>query len=261
VVLLDGVPADSVHPIRVPTALRRGGPSAGDRGDQGRHAVPPRRRGWRGRLAIACAAVCGAMLAVLGGLLAGIHLSGGVPVTPVTSAPAPVDSPASGVPGVPERTSPTSSTASGVTTASPTRVASAVIGLDADLVQLGTAPDGSIEVPSAPQNAGWLTGSAVPGETGPAVIAGHVDSLDGPAVFYRLGELAVGDIVTVSFSDGSSTEFAVTQTIRTPKNEFPTDRVYGPVPDAQLRLITCGGAFDGGQRSYQDNIVVFARRA
>ncbi|MBW8767444.1 MAG: class F sortase, partial [Geodermatophilales bacterium] len=92
------------------------------------------------------------------------------------------------------------------------------------------------------------------------VLAGHVDSTAGPAVFFRLGELAAGDEVVVGRSDGTTVRFTVTRVARYPKAAFPTAEVYGPTPDAQLRLITCGGDFDRSRRSYADNVVVFARQ-
>jgi sortase (surface protein transpeptidase) len=91
------------------------------------------------------------------------------------------------------------------------------------------------------------------------VIAGDLDSTAGPAVFARLKELRVGDQVLVRRADGSTAAFAVTGSVQVAKNAFPTDAVYGPVADAQLRLITCGGVFDRRTGHYVDNVVVFAR--
>jgi sortase (surface protein transpeptidase) len=90
------------------------------------------------------------------------------------------------------------------------------------------------------------------------VLAGHVDSTDGPAVFFRLRELAPGDEVLVDRADGSTVRFEVRSVQRHPKDAFPTEQVYGPTPRAELRLITCGGEFDAGERSYRDNVVVTA---
>ncbi len=140
----------------------------------------------------------------------------------------------------------------------PVRVSASAIDLDTPLIDLGTNADGSIEVPVSAADVGWLTSSAVPGGVGPAVLAGHVDSRAGPGVFYRLREMAAGDRVFVTLSDGAVHEFEVTRTLTVGKDEFPTQDVYGPVPDAQLRLITCGGEFDQQRRSYEDNVVVFA---
>ncbi len=129
------------------------------------------------------------------------------------------------------------------------------------LDRLGVAVTGEIEVPADPADAGWLTASAPPGATGPAVFAGHVDSVDGPAVFARLGELAPGDEIGVGLDDGTSVTYVVTGTDSYPKTGFPTEEVYGPAPAPVLRLITCGGTFDRDVRSYEDNVVVYAALA
>jgi sortase (surface protein transpeptidase) len=108
--------------------------------------------------------------------------------------------------------------------------------------------------------AGWYQDSVTPGEDGPAVILGHVDSArSGPAVFYRLGSLRPGDQITVRRADGSTAAFTVTAAARYAKNHFPTADVYGRLPYPGLRLITCGGSFDRSRGSYRDNIVIFAR--
>lgn len=107
--------------------------------------------------------------------------------------------------------------------------------------------------------AAWCRCSPTPGERGPSVIIGHVDSAaSGPSVFYRLGALRPGDVVSVARADGTSATFRVDGVRRFAKDAFPTQLVYGNTPDAQLRLITCGGSFDGSSGHYVDNIVVFA---
>jgi LPXTG-site transpeptidase (sortase) family protein len=139
----------------------------------------------------------------------------------------------------------------------PTRVQIPSIKVDSSLEPLHRGADGVLQAPEAYLRAGWYAEGVVPGDPGPAVIAGHVDSLDGPAVFARLHELRVGDQVVV-VRGSESVVFQVTATGRYPKNRFPTDEVYGPTPGAELRLITCGGAFDDSRRSYRDNVVVYA---
>ncbi|MFC5379979.1 class F sortase [Aquipuribacter nitratireducens] len=132
------------------------------------------------------------------------------------------------------------------------------IDLETRLIELGTEADGTLEVPDDPDDAGWFTASAVPGARGPSIIAGHVDSADGVAVFTRLGELAPGDAVAVTLEDGSMAAFVVSSVQQFPKEEFPTDEVYGPSPVPVLRLVTCGGEFDRAAASYRDNVVVEA---
>lgn len=132
------------------------------------------------------------------------------------------------------------------------------IGVEASTTPLGLRPDGSIEVPQDFQQTGWWRDGPEPGEIGPAVILGHVDSFEGPAVFFELRSLSVGDEIHVDRVDGSTVTFVVDRIEQHPKALFPTDDVYGRTDNAQLRLVTCGGAFDRDERSYEDNIIVFA---
>ncbi len=143
----------------------------------------------------------------------------------------------------------------------PTRVLVPSIGVDAEVIRLGLNPDRTLEVPSDFSQAGWWTGGSMPGEDGPAVVAGHVDSRSGPAVFFRLRELTPGDIITLADDEGQQVRFVVDRVEQHPKDDFPTDAVYGPTEEPTLRLITCGGSFDRSVRSYRDNIVVFATLA
>ncbi|WP_329012377.1 class F sortase [Micromonospora rifamycinica] len=139
----------------------------------------------------------------------------------------------------------------------PTRVRVARIGVDSTLTALGLDRAGTLVPPADFTRAGWYGGGPAPGDPGPAVIAGHLDSRRGPAVFARLGELRPGDQIEVWRGD-RQVPFRVTRTLRTPKDAFPTATVYGPTPGPELRLITCGGDFDRHVRHYRDNVVVFA---
>jgi sortase (surface protein transpeptidase) len=132
------------------------------------------------------------------------------------------------------------------------------IGISSRLESLRTGPDGTLQPPRDPDRAGWYVKSPAPGELGPAVIAGHVDSKTGPAVFWRLSQLRPGDIVTVTRSAGGPVRFVVQQ-VRRFSRAHPHDvKIYGPSPDRALRLITCGGVYDRERGRYQDNVVVFA---
>ena len=140
----------------------------------------------------------------------------------------------------------------------PVRVRIPAIGVDSPLAMLDVDDAGTLVPPADFARAGWFAAGTVPGEVGPSVIAGHVDSRDGPAVFFRLGELAPGNEILVERADGTTVRFTVSRTDRYPKDAFPTTDIYGPTPRAELRLITCGGDFDYDRRSYRDNVVVFA---
>ena len=132
------------------------------------------------------------------------------------------------------------------------------IGVTTALVHLGLTSSGALQVPPTTTVAGWYTGSPRPGSIGSAVIAGHIDSVTGPGVFYRLSKLQRGDRVYVRRADGTLAVFKVTEVQMYPKDDFPTVTVYGATPTPQLRLITCGGTFDYSTRSYLSNTVVFA---
>jgi hypothetical protein len=132
------------------------------------------------------------------------------------------------------------------------------IGVSTTLVRLGLTAGGALQVPSSTAVAGWYTGSARPGAIGSAVIAGHIDSVSGPGVFFRLRLLRPGSRVYVRRANGSVAVFEVTAVHSYLKVRFPTEAVYGPEPDAQLRLITCGGTFDYATGHYLSNVIVYA---
>ena len=133
-----------------------------------------------------------------------------------------------------------------------------LIGVKTNLITLGLAAGGAMQVPSTSTVAGWFTGSPRPGAVGSSIIVGHVDSKSGPGIFFRLPELKKGDDVYIKRSDGTTAEFRVTEVQEYPKDHFPTDRVYGPTPDSELRLITCGGTFNSVTGHYLSNIIVYA---
>ncbi|GAA2745401.1 class F sortase [Kitasatospora cinereorecta] len=141
----------------------------------------------------------------------------------------------------------------------PTRIRIPVLGLDAPVTRLGLDGEGRLQPP--PDNdrnlAGWYRGGAAPGARGAAIVAGHVDTATGPAVFYRLGALRRGDQLEVAREDRATAYFQVDAVEVYPKKDFPDKKVYGATKDAQLRLITCGGGFSRGT-GYDGNVVVFA---
>jgi Sortase domain len=140
----------------------------------------------------------------------------------------------------------------------PVRVEIPSIGVASSLDRLGRAPDGTVEVPSDWEVAGWYAPGPRPGDPGSAVILGHVDSKGGPAVFYRLRQLRGGDQIKIGRADGSAMRFVVQRTEQYPKDRFPTDEVYYPTLTPTLRLVTCGGDFDAAAGHYRSNVIVFA---
>ena len=142
---------------------------------------------------------------------------------------------------------------------SPVRVAVPRLGISSSLDTLGLEPDGVLQAPPRWERAGWFGGGPRPGERGPAVIAGHLDSPTGAAVFAALPQMRRGDRVVVTDDLGVRRAFEVTFITRTPKQGFPTRQVYGAVPGSELRLITCTGEYLAEAGGYQDNLLVFAR--
>lgn len=134
------------------------------------------------------------------------------------------------------------------------------IDVDEQLINLGIAADGSAQVPQDYDRAGWFASGGRPGAVGPTVILGHVDSRDGPAVFYRLRDLAVGDSAELGLADGQVAVYRVTAVDQYAKDEFPTFAVYGATLDDVVRFVTCGGPFDDQALSYTENVVVTAVR-
>jgi sortase (surface protein transpeptidase) len=198
-----------------------------------------------------------AAAALIGGvLLAGVGVTGlavasqtGRPATPV-GKPALVPVPLGRVAAAPQPTP--------QKVAWPVSLTIPAIGVRTGLVRLGLTPSGALQVPSVTTVAGWYTGSARPGAIGAAVIVGHIDSLTGPGVFFRLRLLHPGSRVYVRRADRTLAVFQVTSVRSYLKAQFPTLAVYGPVPDAELRLITCGGAFDYATGHYLSNVIVYA---
>jgi len=236
--LVDGVPYLPRHGPYVP-----------------RHRAKPgawaRTLAWLRLLALATAAVAS-------GIAAGLQLSDEGPPDLATASSS--ESTSALTPGtVPGRSpyvEPSATVALGP--ASPIAVEIPSIGVRSELSLLGLDESGAIEAPRDFDVAGWFSRGPQPGQPGPAVIAGHVDSRDGPAVFYRLHELAAGDEVIVHRADATAIRFTVTDAESYPKDTFPTESVYGPVQGPELRLITCGGEFDTSRRQYRENVVVYA---
>ncbi|MDA0635031.1 class F sortase [Nonomuraea sp. MCN248] len=142
----------------------------------------------------------------------------------------------------------------------PVRLKIKRLGVDAPVRSVGLARDGTIQVPPAdnPNLVGWYRNMSTPGEAGPAVLLGHKDTRTRSAVFSRLPELRNGDTIEVKRQDGVTAVFTVGGIEQADKKTFPTERVYGPQQNAQLHLITCGGAYNRNTGHYTDNVIVYA---
>ncbi len=209
-------------------------------------------RSFRRPAAIILAAGLAVVVAGTAGLLLTRHST--PPMRPVAAGVSALPAPTGPIVAPPQ-------SAAAVPVASPVSLTIPLIGVKTNLITLGLQSDGALQVPSTTSVAGWYTGSPRPGAIGSAIIVGHIDSLSGPGVFYRLSQLRRGNQVYVRRSDGTMVLFRVTEVQTYPKNDFPTQTVYGPTPDAELRLITCGGTFDSTTGHYLSNIVVYATEA
>ncbi|MFI6503114.1 class F sortase [Nonomuraea typhae] len=205
----------------------------------------PKSRALRGAALPALAALLGA--AALAGL------SWARPGLWARPAPPPSAAPAVSVPA------PSVTPSRKVGASPPVRVDIDKAGIHAEVMKLGLNPDRTLEVPplSKADQAGWFELGAAPGTAGPAVIVGHVDTADGPAVFYRLGDLRPGDLVRVTRADRKVATFRLDAVETVPKDDFPTTRVYGETGFPALRLITCGGGFDRAGGHYTHNTIAY----
>lgn len=187
---------------------------------------------------------------LIGVVLAAVLTACGSPVEgTITAAP----STASSAAAVP-------SAAAALAPAKPETLEIPAIGVrTGEIIELGLAGDGSLQVPQDAITTGWFTGGPTPGETGPAVLAGHVDYKKVPGIFVRLKDLKPGDEALVNREDGTTAVFTVYSVERHPKVSFPTDKVYGDTTEPELRLITCGGDFDSSTGNYLDNVIAYAK--
>jgi Sortase domain len=209
-----------------------------------RHTVPP-----RGRAALILL-LCGLLVSAVGACGLAFASRTGHPALAVgrpTFLPVPRG-----------RRAPVPEPSAGRRIAAPTNLIIPSIGVRTRLIRLGLARSGTMRVPSSTSVAGWFTGSPRPGGIGSSVIVGHIDSVRGPGVFYRLRLLRRGKRVFVRQATGRLAVFRVTSVKMYLKSRFPTGVVFGPTPDAELRLITCGGTFDPVTGHYLSNVVVFA---
>ncbi len=190
-------------------------------------------------------------LAVLG--LSGIYIFSKM-IWSTTPPPAPVYStPAPAVIEKVEQTGPV-----GLNASMPVFMQIESVGIKTTIASVDLNTDGTLEVPKSYDHVGWYKRSPTPGELGPSVITGHVDSYKGPAVFWKLGHVKAGDKVVITREDGSIVTFIVDRVEQFSQDSFPTDQVYGNTENSGLRLITCGGYFQRTAQRYTHNTVVFA---
>ncbi|MEU2025700.1 class F sortase [Streptomyces sp. NPDC016469] len=189
-----------------------------------------------------------------------IYHSIGSPADDKAPAPAPAAASAAASPSAADSAKTPPSTSPSLPRSVPTRLRIPTIAVDAPFTPLSIGPSGRLDAP--PPNdknlVGWFKDGATPGERGASIVAGHVDTTTGPAVFLQLQFLKPGATVDITRADGTVASFAVDSVETFKKADFPDEKVYADTPDAQLRLITCGGNYDRKAKDYEDNVVVFA---
>lgn len=153
---------------------------------------------------------------------------------------------------------PNSQEPTGMTPSEPTELEIPDVGIRTSLTTVGRNADNTIQVPDSYETAGWYRYSPTPGEIGPTIIVGHVDSYRGPAVFWRLSQLQPTQLVKIKRADGQTITYQVTDVKQFDQNNFPTNEVYGNISYAGLRLITCGGVYNRATNHYSHNTVVYA---
>ena len=223
---------------------------------------PPARRGRsRGYLALSVALLAVAALTI------GRYFAQSPPppippaalgTIPAANPPPPLRDPQATTDLTAPRTPPPAPAPFSLKSSPPVSVHASTVGISSSLVQVGLNKDHTIEVPTSYTQAAWYRFGPTPGALGPAVIIGHVDSYQGPGVFFNLGDMRPGEVIDVTRADHSDAQFRVDAINSYPKNLFPTEAVYGPINYAGLRLITCGGTFNEKTKNYESNTVVFA---
>ncbi|MFK4110606.1 class F sortase [Streptomyces sp. NPDC002176] len=201
------------------------------------------------------AAAAAAALAV-GGWMTVIALHADTPASAAHGPAANIT--ASAPPPSPASTSSPASPPAPLPASAPVRVRIPAAGVDTSpVLQLGLAADGTVQVPSVAQadRIGWYREGVTPGQTGPSVLIGHFDTVNGPAVLRNVARVRPGDTITVDRADGTTAVFAVRTLQQVDKKNFPTQRVYGDTPRPELRVITCGGDLRAGHRP--DNIILY----
>ena len=197
---------------------------------------------------------------LLGGSAVGLIVAATIAAALPDSGPAPDGTSAETAAGHPARTTPILPASNQVhLMRTGMRVRVPAIGVDANVVSLGLNSDSTLQVPTNATDAGWWSGGTAPGGRGAAVIVGHVNWGGNQGVFGRLDEVLPGQDVLVTHRNGVTDRYRVTTTAVYAKVSFPTGLVYGPLPYAGLRLITCTGSFDPSTGHYDDNLIVFAR--
>ena len=136
----------------------------------------------------------------------------------------------------------------------PVRLRVPGLGIYANVESVGADAQGNMGVPTSAWDVGWFNLMPRPGDSGDAVMTGHVDWYGVPcAVFCYLTSSWIGMDVYVDRQDGSTVHFVVDGMNYYPATS-PPDWLYTTQGSPQLTLITCAGEFVGGH--YKDRFLV-----
>lgn len=210
-------------------------------------------------LAVAATLVCGGLAAIAAGHGPATATSSAPRPALLFDEPLPAPAPSEDLVAPPAYAPASPGEVGPLVRSDPTHLRITRVGIDTDLMELGLNADRTLEVPpdTADAPAGWYRNLASPGENGPAVIVGHLDSPEDKGVFFNLGAVREGDTIEVRRRDGSRVTFTVDMVAAFSRGAFPTAGVYGATEHPALRLVTCGGKFSPGA-GYEDSVIVFA---
>lgn len=139
----------------------------------------------------------------------------------------------------------------------PSKIEIPAIHVEASVQSLGYTEEGGMAVPKNLTEVGWFEPGTKPGNHGNAVIAGHVDGNRGPAVFYDLKKLSIGDDIIISDSTGDTLTFTVSKIESYPYENSPIRELFGPANDQSLNLITCTGPYDDQASTYSERLAIY----
>lgn len=139
----------------------------------------------------------------------------------------------------------------------PNRIEIPALDIDTSIENVGLLPNGQMDEPSTMEDVAWYEGGYMPGEQGSSVLAGHVDSRTGPAIFFDLHKLEQGDEIILTDEDGEEKVFVVQKSESYDRNNAPLQQIFGYSYRSQLNLITCTGEFNSEAGTHDERLVVY----
>lgn len=141
----------------------------------------------------------------------------------------------------------------------PSRLVVPSLEVDAPVIEVGQLENGQMGVPDDGEEVGWYEPGTMPGGSGNSVLAGHVDDLEGPAVFATLTEVEIGDQIFVYDESGEELIFEVDRIESYPFDDAPLSEIFGRTDEQRLNLITCTGIYNPDTRNHDERLVVYSK--